>query len=214
MNAFEFFFSFYGLLLGLSVAELIGGFARAVQERSAVRFGWLTPMLAAFITLDVATFWNQAWVIFRHAPYSYALLIVGLFIASIFYIAATLVFPRDFKAWTSLDEHFWAHRRWVLLCALSANLIVIVIFLLNATATGELPGLHLGWLFWGGAGLFISLTLVAALAPGKRTVGAALAILLLYNGFTVGRSAVSLVQTGGWTMQRSIAPTPAPSARP
>lgn len=212
MSPFEFFFSFYGLLLGLSVAELIAGFARSVQERSAVRFGWLTPMLAAFITLDVATFWNQAWVIFQHAPYSYALLIVGLFIASIFYVAATLVFPRDFKAWASLDEHFWAHRRWVLLCALSANLIVIVIFLLNANATGELPGLHLGWLFWGGAGLFISLTLVAALAPGKRTVGAALAILLLYNGFTVGRSAVSLIQTGGWTMQRSIATTPV--ARP
>lgn len=29
MTAFEFFFSSYGLLLGLSVAELVGGFARS-----------------------------------------------------------------------------------------------------------------------------------------------------------------------------------------
>ena len=31
MSAFEFFFSFYGLLLGLSVAELVGGFARVLH---------------------------------------------------------------------------------------------------------------------------------------------------------------------------------------
>lgn len=28
MSAFEFLFSFYGLLLGLSIAELAGGFSR------------------------------------------------------------------------------------------------------------------------------------------------------------------------------------------
>ena len=33
MSDFEFFFSFYGLLLGLSVAELTGGFARLLHER-------------------------------------------------------------------------------------------------------------------------------------------------------------------------------------
>ena len=37
MSAFEFFFSFYGLLLGLSVAELVGGFARVLHERERIR---------------------------------------------------------------------------------------------------------------------------------------------------------------------------------
>ena len=49
MSAFEFFFSFYGLLLGLSVAELVGGFARVRHERHRVRFGWVTPLLALFV---------------------------------------------------------------------------------------------------------------------------------------------------------------------
>lgn len=35
MSPFEFFFSFYGLLLGFSAAELVGGFARVVHERRA-----------------------------------------------------------------------------------------------------------------------------------------------------------------------------------
>ena len=74
MSAFEFFFSFYGLLLGLSVAELVGGFSRVLHERQRVRFGWLTPLLAVFVALDLATFWNQAWRFFRGAPFNPALL--------------------------------------------------------------------------------------------------------------------------------------------
>ena len=45
MSAFEFFFSFYGLILGLSVAELLGGFARTLNRNPRPRFGLLTPLL-------------------------------------------------------------------------------------------------------------------------------------------------------------------------
>lgn len=60
MSDFEFFFSFYGLILGLSVAEIASGIARTVHERGEVRVGWLTPMLAVFVSLDVAGFWVVA----------------------------------------------------------------------------------------------------------------------------------------------------------
>lgn len=76
MSAFEFFFSFYGLLLGLSVAELVGGFARVLHQKARVRFGFLTPLLAVFVAVDIATFWNQAWSIFRFAPFNMALLVM------------------------------------------------------------------------------------------------------------------------------------------
>ena len=72
MSAFEFFFSFYGLLLGLSVAALVNGLAQLLHERERVQFGWLTPALALFVALDVVTFWSQAWVYFRGAPYNHA----------------------------------------------------------------------------------------------------------------------------------------------
>jgi hypothetical protein len=94
VSAFEFFFSFYGLLLGLSVAELVGGFARVLHEKQRIRFGWLTPMLALFVAIDIATFWNQAWVIFRGAPFNTFLLLVSLSIAATFYVAASVTFPR------------------------------------------------------------------------------------------------------------------------
>lgn len=133
VSAFEFFFSFYGLLLGLSVAELVGGFARVLHEKQRIRFGWLTPMLALFVAIDIATFWNQAWVIFRGAPFNTFVLLISLAIAATFYVAASVTFPRVSTKGVGerldLDDHFWSHRRLVFGCILAANLIVAVVVL-------------------------------------------------------------------------------------
>lgn len=213
MSPFEFFFSFYGLLLGFSVAELVGGFARMMHDRRAVTFGLLTPLLAVFVAIDIASFWNQAWVIFRNAPYNYALLILGLVVASVFYVAATLVFPRDLKAHASLDEHFWQHRRLVLLSVLAANLTMAGVFVLLAVLTGELPLFKLTWVFWGGLAFFSFGTLVAALAPRRRVVLTTLVLLVLYQGTSVARSATALFQGGGWSMTGASAPAAPPVRR-
>ena len=201
MSPFEFFFSFYGLLLGFSVAELVGGFARVVHERRAVRLGRLTPLLAIFVAVDISTFWNQAWVIFRNAPFNYALLILGLLVASVFYVAATLVFPRELKPGQALDDHFWVHRRWVLLCVLAANLTMAGFFILLANLTGEMATFGLGGVFWAGLVFFSGGTLVAALARWRRVVLVTLVLLLAYQGFNVGRSAMTLIHGEGWSMR-------------
>jgi hypothetical protein len=207
MSPFEFFFSFYGLLLGFSAAELVGGFARLVHERRTVRIGALTLLLGAFVAVDIATFWNQAWLIFRNAPFNLSLLVLGLFVASTFYVAATSVFPREIKPGQSLDEHFWVHRRLVLLCVLSANWIMAISFFVLANFSGELARLRLPPVFWGGLALFTTATLVAALAQRRRIVLTALIILVGYHAFTVGRSAVALFQGDGWSMTRDRAPS-------
>jgi hypothetical protein len=199
LSAFEFFFSFYGLLLGLCVAELVGGFARLLHDRSAIRFGVLTPLLAGFVASDIATFWNQAWVIFRFAPFNLALLTLGMVVASTFYIAATLTFPRVSRPGDHLDAHFWANRRIVLLCVLAANWLVGGSFLVVASARGELAELNLGARFWIGLAFFSLATLTAALANGRRTVMAALALLAAYQIYSVGRAALALAASGGWS---------------
>lgn len=200
MDAFEFFFSFYGLLLGFSVAELVGGFARLLDGRRQVKFGLLTPLLALFVAIDIASFWNQAWVIFRPAPYNYALLILGLVVASTFYVAATQVFPRELRAGESLDDHFWAHRKLVLLSVLAANMLIALVFLGLVSINGELARLNLGPVFWVGTTLFMIVTLVAALAPWRWVPPIALAILLAYQGWQIVRSAEALIGRGGWSL--------------
>src|SRR5690606_35500472 len=78
MSAFEFFFSFYGLVLSFSVVVLSIGAARAFKHRKTVRLVWLTPLLAVFVALDIVTFWDAAWVNFRGLPFSYGLLVGGM----------------------------------------------------------------------------------------------------------------------------------------
>lgn len=201
MSAFEFFFSFYGLLLGLSVAELVGGFARVLHRRRAIRFGWLTPLLAVFVAVDIVTFWNQAWAIFRFAPFNMALLVVGLAVAAVFYVAASVTFPRETdEKLTDLDEHFWRHRRTVFLCVLIANLIIVAVFFSITALSSELATLRLPPIFWVGLVLFTGGTTIAAFAPSRKVVIAALIVLVAYHGFTITRSAHALVQAGGWSL--------------
>jgi len=137
MSAFEFFFSFYGLLLGLSVAAIAVGLATAIQHRKAVRIGWLTPLLALFLALDMASFWDFAWSYLRDVPFSYGLLVMGLVIATIYFIAASLVFPHTIEDGLTLDDHFWSNKRVVLLLSTAANIVAL---LLAAPTILALPG--------------------------------------------------------------------------
>lgn len=201
MSPFEFFFSFYGLLLGLSVAELTGGFARLLHERHRVTFGWLTPMLALFVALDLATFWVQAWRFFRGAPFNPVLLLVGMVIAATFYVAASITFPRvtaeGVETRIDLDEHFWAHRRVVFGCVLAANAMVWVMI-------GLLTLAEPAWAaFWSprilfGLILFGACTATAAFAPQRRIVIAALLVVLAYTLWNMARAGSVLVSAGGW----------------
>jgi len=202
MSAFEFFFSFYGLLLGLSVAELVGGFARVLHERQRVRFGWLTPLLAIFVAMDVATFWSQAWTIFQGAPFNLSLLFVGLVVAATFYVAASVTFPRVTAEGVGdrvdLDQHFWAHRRLVFTCVLAANLIVAALLsTLMSVNTGfaEISTPRL----WIGMAIFVLGTATAAFAPWRRLAVAALIVVVAYSVFNVLRSAAALIAAGGWS---------------
>jgi hypothetical protein len=200
MSAFEFFFSFYGLLLGFSVAELVGGLARVLHDRRNVRFGVLTLLLAIWVAVDIATFWVQAWAIFRNAPFNFALLVLGLVVASVFYVAATLVFPRDVKATPNLDDHFWAHRTLIMLCVLGANVLMGLTYITLLSANGELERLA-GGFRWLGIALFMLGTLAAAFARSRAVVIVLLSALVLYHGYNISQAALSLWEQGGWSLR-------------
>lgn len=118
MSEFEFLFALFGLLLGLSIAALLGGLGRAVEARirpgAAVRIGWLTPLLGAFVLLDLLSFWQAAWVVREVVDVSgHSLMAVTVF-ASVYYLAACLIFPRDPDEDRDFDAHFFRVRRIVL----------------------------------------------------------------------------------------------------
>ena len=126
MGAFEFYLSFYGLLLGLSVAEVASGFLSALGARRKITIGWLTPALAIFVFLDITSFWIYIWGIRDSVVVNWATMFGGLFVALTYYISAGLIFPRDILEWPKLDDHYWRDKRLVLGGILLANLVTAV----------------------------------------------------------------------------------------
>jgi hypothetical protein len=53
MDSFSFVFSLFGLLMGLALAEVIGGFGSAIEMRHKIRVGWLCPLLGLLIAFDL-----------------------------------------------------------------------------------------------------------------------------------------------------------------
>lgn len=131
MSEFEFVFSLFGLLLGLSLVELLGGLARTIEaefrERRTApapaertfRAGWLTPLLGLFVMLDILTFWAAAWSTREYLGVTGPVLLGGLLFAGSYYLAAHLVFPREVHGGAAdvridLDAHYFEVRRVVL----------------------------------------------------------------------------------------------------
>jgi hypothetical protein len=176
MSDFEFFFSFYGLILLLSLAEIASRIARTVHERGEVKVGWLTPMLAVFISLDVAGFWVVAWQDWRRIDFDFGILVVGMVMAMTYYVAASVVFPRDFSGWASLDEHFWARRRLVFGIVLSINLIAAIGTVRAWQAADGAYHIPMNWISWS----YFVLMALAFVVPRGRWMYLILGLLILY----------------------------------
>ncbi|WP_332657508.1 hypothetical protein [Brevundimonas sp.] len=199
MSAFEFSFTFYGLVLGLSVVELVAGIARTVHGGGRFRVGWLTPLVAIYLALDVATFWSQSWVMNQHAPYSFTLLLLGLVSAGLFYIAASLVFPRDPEDGYDLTEHFWKHRRMIFSMVLAANILNQTAVYWLFLASGYRPGIG------DGAMLAVFAALLAAiLLPRGKWAVVMFVLVLTYNVAFLGADVFALVQNGPWQLGNAI----------
>jgi hypothetical protein len=130
MTVFEFVFSLYSLLFGLALAQVFGGFGNTLQERHKLKVGWLTPLLGLFVIFDLTSFWEIGWQM-REAfdrPY-FLFLLVGVLLAGIYYLAARLVFPRNFAEWPDFDVYYFRHRRWVYGGILVCNVVALVLLL-------------------------------------------------------------------------------------
>ncbi len=124
MSQFEFFWAFYGLLLGLAVAELLGGFAALLRESAPPRLGVVTPLLGLQILVEMLANYVDAWGMTRGADVSLAEFAIPTFIGLLYYVAAVIIVPRQLSDWASLDDYFDKRRKWIVGALLLANATV------------------------------------------------------------------------------------------
>ena len=181
VSDFEFVFALYSLLLGLSMVEILGGLGRALEARFAAeatreRFaiGWLTPLLAVFVMLDLLSFWQAAWTLRASIAVNGSTLMAVAAFASLYFLAARLVFPSHPEGFTDLDTHYFRVRRVV---------IALLLILLMAQLGFYLSQPRLAAMFadpriWGTTLVLILLMLAAMWVRSTRASIAILSLLV------------------------------------
>jgi hypothetical protein len=192
MDAFNFAFSLFAIVLGLSLVEVLTGFARALKRRRVVHLGWLTPLAAIFVMLDLTSFWEFGWGSRRFVSPQYGYLLIGLFVSGLYYLAASLIFPSEFGEGREegqgayFDAHYMQHRAQVFGAVTLCDLIEVTPVLI--IRFHEIPAR-----VWIENVLQFSALATCIVSRSKRATIAALAILIGIYVYTAVMSFVSPV---------------------
>lgn len=123
MDQFEFFFTFYGLLLGLALAELLLGFANALRERTPPKWGRYTPLLGLVVLIEISATFLDAWRKLQGIELDLPNFAVPTMIGIAYFVSAVMTVPRHIEDWETLDDYFLARRRWTIGLLVIANLL-------------------------------------------------------------------------------------------
>lgn len=207
MTDFEFLFSVFGLLIGLTFIEIAVKFADAIDAHHRRPIGLLTPLLAFFVMVDVSGFWLFTWSLRGMLQVRWHIVFIGLAVAMIYYLSASMIFPRSEGEWKSLDEHYWARKRLVI-----GGVLLIESSVMAWQLTRAVPALddYWFWFYW----LPYFVPMGALLFTRSRRVDIALfAVLIgvqLFSDFDLGPSSQWGMQVGISLMDQ--ASTSAPGA--
>lgn len=120
MSGFEFLFALFSLVLGLALTEILSGLGRSLELVLARRkeadftIGWLTPLLAVFVILDLLSFWIAAWTVRDAIEVNPATMFGIVAFSCAYFLAARMVFPSEPEQFADLDNHYFRVRRLVM----------------------------------------------------------------------------------------------------
>ena len=143
MSEFDITFELFTLLLGLTMAEVLAGYARAYKLRSRIRhgrigpgeldgnaaaqqirIGWLVPLSAAVVLFHQATFWLFMYEMQGNVPLNLLSLVSVLVVIGWYYLIGSALWPDEPEAWPDFDEYYMAHRRFIWLGVIAIAILV------------------------------------------------------------------------------------------
>jgi len=178
LDAFSYFITFYSLILGLALTELLGGFAHMVRAKALRKLEPQTALLALFILVDICSTWVDTWISLKHVSVDMASLWAPVLITICLYLAASVVFPHDDADHERLADYYRERKRFVVGLLLAVEMLIHVtywpIFELRIAHQPELF-----WLWTVPYNLAIEASMVALMFVRSRRANLALLILLL-----------------------------------
>jgi len=178
VDSFSYFITFYSLILGLALTELLGGFAHMVRAKALKKLEPQTALLALFILVDICSTWVDGWISLKHVTVDFDGLWAPVLLAICFYLAASTVFPHDEADHERLADYYRERKRFVVGLLLAGELLIHVTYWpIFEQRIAHQPELF--WLWTVPYNLAIEAVMVALLFVRSRRANVALLILLL-----------------------------------
>lgn len=148
MSGPEFLFSFFGLLLGLAVANIATGFGEMWRGRQRWRIGLATPLLGLFVMLAVSQQWLAFWRARTIVDIEPLLLLASIGVAFPYIFLSSAMYPRSEDRVGALDDYYLAHSRTFMIALMVPTIVnaLVNIGIGGTFLRGALPyyGLRLG----------------------------------------------------------------------
>ena len=115
MGSFDYLFSFYGLLLGIAVANVAIGFADMWRDCDRIAVGTCPPLVASSVLLGGMNVWLQMWVTRSYVTVDGVQMLAAAAIALPYVFVSRAIFPgHEEEAERSLEDHYLRHRALIL----------------------------------------------------------------------------------------------------
>ena len=105
MSDFEYIAGFYGLLLGLAVANVAIAFADMWRDRENTVIGWAPPLLASVVLLGAMNTWLSMWIVHQEIVVDAWQMIAALGICLPYVFISRAMTPPDGSK-LSLEDHY------------------------------------------------------------------------------------------------------------
>ncbi len=171
MSSFEFVFSLLAILLGLALAEVLGGLARVIKRRPRVRIGWGMGLLTTWSITEIVLFWRVAWRARNYLPDTSPALLAGFAITALYYFAGALLWPEELDRRDSLDDWFMQEKAKVIGALIAANTLA---YGLRPLIMGRASWAYMEWF---DVASLTGLTIAAIVAIVTKRRGVAIACL-------------------------------------
>lgn len=126
MSSFEFYFSFFGLILGIAVANVAIGFGRLWRARRQVGIGACLPLLGVWLLCHAVLNWSSTWQSLQAVPVNPTSLFIGLLVSLPYVLVSTVMFPEEADRTGSLDDFYLSHSRLVMAAMMVPTLVGMI----------------------------------------------------------------------------------------
>ena len=116
MTGFDYMFTFYGLLLGIAVANVAIGFADMWRDCGKIGVGYCPPLLGIIVMLGGMNVWLTMWHVRQDVTVGAWQMLAATFVAMPYVFVSRAMFPgAERESERSLEEHYLRHRVLILL---------------------------------------------------------------------------------------------------